>query len=288
MKLARLGSHLGLCLPVLWSLAIVVPAGYASAAQSCVLAPSQAISWWPGDGQTSDIVGGHSGTLAGTATFGPGQVQQGFRFDGSGWVDVPDSPAWTLGAHDFTIELWAKFNSLTGLDPLIAHTNGGGPQSKWIFWYNSTGHDRLQGTPALRFMMDDIAGAAVPHDIIVAPWNPAIGQWYHLAVTRSSNTYRLYINGHQVATDTNSPALPDPTAQLTIGRAEAFRLNGAIDEPAIYSRALTTQEVSDIAGAGSAGKCKPTIPVPEYNWTAAAIAIVAGIGAVAFIRKRVL
>lgn len=285
MNIRKLGLRLALYVPMLSVIILAMPARYASAA-ACIPAPPQAIAWWPGDANALDVAEGHHGSLAGSASFNTGKVGLSFRFDGSGWVGVPDSPAWTLGSHDFTIELWAKFNSLTGLDPLMAHTDGSGFQNKWIFWYNSTGHDRLQGVPALRFMSYDAGSALPPHDIVVAPWNPATGQWYHLAVTRSGDTYRLYINGSQVAVDTNTPALPDPTAALTIGRAEAYLLNGAIDEPAIYSRALTTQEISAIADAGGAGKCKPSYPVPEYGQTIGIIAATVSIGAIALIRKR--
>ena len=290
MKIKKPFTRLMAYLSVLCAVTLTMPVGYASA-QSCTSNPPQAISWWPGDGNTGDVVGGQHGGLEGTAAFGPGKVAQAFQFDGSGWFSIPDRPIWTLGTHDFTIELWAKFNNLTGLDPLMAHTDGGGPQNKWIFWYNSTGHDRLLGVPALRFMTENVtppAGTGIPHDIVVAPWNPVIGQWYHLAVTRSGNTFRLYINGSQVAVDTSSAELPDPHVPLTIGNAEAFTLKGMIDEPAIYNRALTTQEISDISSADSAGKCKPTISVPEYDRAAGAMAVVVGVGVIVFARKRLI
>lgn len=274
-----------LCLPVLIATTLAIPSGHAHA-QACAPNPLQAIGWWPGDGNTTDIAGGHQAALAGSAAFGAGKVGQAFQFNGSGWVDVADSPAWTLGAHDFTIELWAKFNSLTGLDPLIAHTDGGGPTNKWIFWYNTSGHDKLLNTPALRFMTNEASFSG--HDTVVAPWNPVVGQWYHLAVTRSGHTYTLYINGNQVATDTSPSVIPDPTAALTIGKAEAFRLNGMIDEPAIYTQALTAQKISEIFNAGDAGKCKPTFPIPEYTQASSIIATAIGAGAIAFVRKKVL
>ena len=284
MKTRKKCMRLVVYLSVLGAIVLSTPTGYASA-QTCTPNPSQAISWWPGDGNTADVSGGHHGSLEGTATFGSGKVGQAFQFDGSGWVSVPDNPDWTLGTHDFTIELWAKFDSLTGLDPLIAHTDGGGPLNKWIFWFNASGHDKLQGTPALRFMMNEASLSG--HDAIVAPWNPVTGQWYHLAVTRSGSTYKLYINGSLVATDTSPEEIPDPTVPLTIGRAEAFTLQGMIDEPAIYNRALTGQEISYIADAGSAGKCKSTIPIPEYGWAGGVMALTAGVGVITLVRKRI-
>ena len=42
------------------------------------------VSWWPGDGNTNDIVGATHGTLMGDAAFAPGVVGQGFSLDGDG------------------------------------------------------------------------------------------------------------------------------------------------------------------------------------------------------------
>jgi uncharacterized repeat protein (TIGR01451 family) len=75
-------------------------------------------------------------------------------------------------------------------------------------------------------------------------------------VTRSGNTYVLYINGAQVAPDTSPSSIPDPGVPLTIGKAEGFNLNGSVDEVEIHRRALSAQEVFQIFAASSAGKCK--------------------------------
>ena len=54
------------------------------------------VAWWPGD-DTTDIVGARNGSLMGSAAFAPGKVGGAFSFDGSGWIDIPDEPVWTLG-----------------------------------------------------------------------------------------------------------------------------------------------------------------------------------------------
>lgn len=119
---------------------------------ACISPPSSLVAWWPGDGNANDLAGGRHGTSMNGATFGPGLVAQAFSFNGSSWVEVPDDPVWTLGARDFTIDLWANFNGLSGRDPLISHDDGGGGQNKWIFWYDARGHDKLLNVPALRFL----------------------------------------------------------------------------------------------------------------------------------------
>src|SRR5205814_2304370 len=42
------------------------------------------ISWWPGDGNTTDIVGANTGALVRGATFATGLVNQAFSFAGTG------------------------------------------------------------------------------------------------------------------------------------------------------------------------------------------------------------
>ena len=44
--------------------------------QTCVDPPSGLVSWWPGDGNASDIVDGNDGALENGATFAAGHVGQ--------------------------------------------------------------------------------------------------------------------------------------------------------------------------------------------------------------------
>jgi hypothetical protein len=99
-----------------------------------------------------------------------------------------------------------------------------------------------------------------PIDTVYYPWKPVAGQWYHVAVTRDGNIYTLYIDGAQVAKDTNYKVIPDPRYPLTIGRAEHYYFDGLIDEVEMHDRALSAEEIQAIYEAGSAGKCKPGAP----------------------------
>src|ERR1700730_9009903 len=69
--------------------------------QTCAPPPPNMIAWWRGDGNADDSVGGHHGSLMAGATFGAGEVGQGFSFNGVGaFVSVP-GPVGNFGTGDF-------------------------------------------------------------------------------------------------------------------------------------------------------------------------------------------
>src|SRR5207237_6452153 len=93
------------------------------------------------------------------------------------------------------------------------------------------------------------------------------GQWYHLVFTFTANTSspnagtRAYING--VLTGIGNVFTPRIASNqpLTIGHETPVSVtntffNGLIDEPAIYNRTLTPDEIRDLYYAGSLGKYK--------------------------------
>lgn len=222
-------------------------------AQVCVPPPEGLIAWWPGDGNTDDIVGGRNGVFFGTPGFSPGMVEGAFRFDGNSFVEVADDPIWTLGNHPFTIDCWVNFSQVRGRDPFVAHDEGAGERNKFIFWYDASGHNKPRG-PALRFHIN--SPTLPPLDPAYAPWTPQTDRWYHVAVTRDGSEYRLYIDGDLVSVDSDPNTIPDPRIGLHIGRGEFYRFIGMIDEVEIFDRALQGSEIRSIFDAGSAGKCK--------------------------------
>ena len=80
---------------------------------SCIQPPSGIISWWPGDGNASDVIGQNTGTLQGGATYTSGVVGQAFRFDGTdGYVIVPNPTGLPLGVSPRTVEFWINTERL--------------------------------------------------------------------------------------------------------------------------------------------------------------------------------
>jgi hypothetical protein len=218
------------------------------APESCITAPANLISWWAGDNNANDIQGSNHGTLMGNATAnGSGKVGQAFNLNGtSAFVQVADKPEWDFANSAFTIDLWVNFNQVNNPSTFIAHDDGQGANNKWVFRY--TGGN-------LQFHTNDTQNNSVA---INAAFAPAVNTWYHLAVTRTGSTYTLYINGAGTPT-TNAAAVPNASANLTIGWAEGSTgfMNGLIDEVEIFNRALSAGEIQAIVNAGSFGKCKP-------------------------------
>jgi hypothetical protein len=237
--------------------------GGTAAAITCLPPPPGLSAWWPADGDAHDVIGGHDGVLRGGASFAPGVVDRAFSLDGSGdFVRVHDSPAWTLGDHAFTIDLWVRIDDLSApRQSFVSHDEGSGELRKWIFWFDVRGHGEPSGN-ALRFHINGPSQG--PLDPVFVPWTPVEGRWYHVAVTRTRNAaghpsvWRLFIDGARVARRVDGHTVHNALAPLRIGYSEEdYFLRGATDEIEIFHRALTRSEIAAIYAAGSAGKCKP-------------------------------
>ena len=89
---------------------------------NCVPPFSGLISWWRGDGLSTDVVGGNNGVPVGNVSFGPGKVGQAFELDGD-QDGVMVGTAANLQLQDFSIEGWIKRVSATSVS---LNGNGGG------------------------------------------------------------------------------------------------------------------------------------------------------------------
>ena len=139
-----------------------------------------------------------------TASYAPSVDGGSGYFDGSGdYLSIPDNDSWVLG-NNFTIECWVYFTSTSGIQQLI--NQRASSASCWQFLYN------FPNSGDLTFKFEDGNVA------INRTWSPTVGQWYHIAVTRSSNTWYLFANGTQLgSTATNSTSFPNIPATVWVG-----------------------------------------------------------------------
>ena len=221
---------------------------------------------------TSDL-SNRNGTVsfAGTAQLSTGASKFGgssLLVDGnSDYVSISDS-YWNtcMSSGDFTVELWARFDSASldgSTQTTFASNRGdisGSSSNGWVFrkftdnvisWYMRQGSDWVyinyaQGTRT-----------AVSADT-----------WYHLAVTRSGNTWKLFLNGTAEDTITNSTSIVDGGADgLVVGALAGgiaggpyHYMDGYIDDVRItvgharYSSNFTAPTSAHLTSAGDVNK----------------------------------
>lgn len=150
-------------------------------------------------------------------------------FDGTGdYLTTPgDVSDFSFGSAVFTIDCWVRFAALSGPSVIIGNFKTGDTPRAYIFYYN-------HGSTELRFGYCE-NGADTP---ITASgtWSPSVDTWYHVAVIRTGDTIRLFVDGSQVGSDASV------TAGATINAIPAGKLlhiaqegngsyvNGWIDE----------------------------------------------------------
>jgi Concanavalin A-like lectin/glucanases superfamily/Immunoglobulin domain len=216
----------------------------------CVLPPDGLVAWWPGEGNANDIVGTNNGTLRGGATFASGKVGRAFDFDGSGSVLVPDAPALRF-TNAVTIEAWIYPKSEGSAAAIVCKWFGNGNQFSYSTAIESTGKayilvssDGLTSTPS------------VDYQIVYSTNTVPLNQWTHFAGVYDGAWLKVYLNGVLENRVAWTKGIFPGTAPLVIGEAlYQSALTGLIDEPTLYSRALSDTEIQEIYNAGSAGKC---------------------------------
>ena len=135
-------------------------------------------------------------------------------FDGTGdYLSLKDNNLFVLGTGDFTIECWLYLNSVSPTYQGIFEgrpSNGAYPTfvmaGAALCWYTNTAFQINAG-------------------------NLSINTWYHVAVTRSSGSTKIFVNGTQggstYSDSTNYISRTDP---LIGGLFDGYYLNGYIDD----------------------------------------------------------
>ncbi len=233
-------------------------------AQTCTTVPVGLVAAYSGDGNALDARSRSNGTIQGNVTYAAGKVGQGFQLGGNGDLSgngdrvIVGNPA-NLRLQDFTIETWVKRSSSAILtnSPFPSSPNG------TIFAYGQNGYAFFIDQNTNRLGLTNVGISLVSSNLSITDTN-----WHHVAVTKSGNQVVFYVDG---AADT--PIIYNTTFGFTTNAAIGARGDnnaqnaffGAIDELAIYNRALTASEVQSIFNSGTIGKCKPLATLAPDN-----------------------
>jgi hypothetical protein len=198
------------------------------------------------DGDVKDQSGnGNNGILNGTATVvDEGKFGKGVKLDGSGYVQVPDSPSLDSPSDtgEITIVVWFKKPA------------GGGWQGfvqKWDAYYLQTNGD---GNKVLTGLLDKHnvrvpVGDAVNRSSVgdITP-----NEWHHAAVTFDGSKVKLYLDGELDFDRDGGDGIADSDVWLGVGARHpgADYLKGIIDEVAVFNQALEAKRIKAIMEKG--------------------------------------
>ncbi len=242
----------------------------------CAPPPPGIVAWWS-DGSTAvDLVGGYDGVLENGAGFTNALVGNGFAFaGGTGYVQLPPALFPFTNAGPFSFELW--FETTAG-GVILAQQNGTPPPAGgaltagWLpyVYVGTDGNLRVQmfwdGT-----VNDQITTSTPVND----------GLYHHVAVTYDGTNEMAYLDGAEIgvkslpysnlATNWFLQFGTGYTEYWPAGNGGWYAFDGVIDQPTLYSNALTAAQVLAIYNAGGAGKCmnvlQPVIVAQPTNQT---------------------
>jgi hypothetical protein len=180
---------------------------------------------------------GHTGTVSGATWTTQGRFGGALSFDGvNDWVTIASQTTLAL-TTGMTLEGWVYPQSLSNWRTILLKEQPGG--LSYGLFSDATSH--AAGWATIGTQVGVASPATLP-----------LNTWTHIAVTYDGAVMRLFVNGSQVATRSQSGAMATSSDPLRIGGtslASAF-FQGRIDEVRIYNRALTPAEVSADVGVG--------------------------------------
>lgn len=170
-----------------------------------------------------------------------GRIGGGAAFDGEGWISIPDAPSLTA-TTGLTIAAWVQLSQRAPSDApgIVARRRAYGAESAYTLFL-------WEGNRA--FVDVESENDRFPSNRVFE-----LNTWYHLLVVfdgtlPESERVRFYVNGEldTVASETSASLSPITTA-IEVGRLVNGGQTwiGTIDEVAIWTRALSTEEAAGL------------------------------------------
>jgi hypothetical protein len=245
-------------------------AGATAGYRDAVMADNPVAYWRLGESPGSTTAASETGQYPGTYVDSPSLGQPGLiaedantapHFDGiDDRVTADGLTAISSWPNGYSLEAWVSTDTTTKEGHIMSFNTASGGNGIAIF--------RDEPTDKFKFHDCEVSGCAV----VTSTTTPQIGTTYYIAVTvDSSNNGVLYVNGSPEATfvSTKRPfsnALFTIGAEYDAGPTPGSFWTGTIDEPAVYSKALTAAQVQAHYQAGLPTQASPT-PTPTDTAT---------------------
>lgn len=195
------------------------------------------VAYWSFDEGDGDIAYDYSGndndgTICG-AVWVDGISGGALNFDGANdYVNCGNKASLDID-NEITIAAWVKRNAEgTSWEMIINKDPAGSTDDNWFLGIN-------ENTAMFRVTTD------IPHNLDSEVVISA-GSWYHLVGTYDKSYLRIYVNGEEKNSLSESDGIDVVNRDVHIGSASggsSYPFNGLIDEVRIYNRALGPEEI---------------------------------------------
>jgi GH25 family lysozyme M1 (1,4-beta-N-acetylmuramidase) len=199
------------------------------------LIPTNFVDFYPAEANCNDVFGSYPYTPHGNFTYGNGKIGLGWKFNGSNTYLTNAAPSMAV---PWTFSLWVNRQNAPGTSAGLVSD---GTYSLKLEQYNATRQVGLT-----KFGVGDYNfGYSAPANT-----------WVHLTFVGTSTGTKLYANGVQVGSLTNSIPLPRQylgADYLTSTSGILDYTTATVDEVLVFNRALSTTEISTLYNAGTGG-----------------------------------
>ena len=177
-----------------------------------------------------------------TVTFVTGKIDNAgdFEVDSTQYLSNTGNLGIDGGAISFSA--WIKLESQTAARFIVNQFSDTSHIGYWIHYNGSIlEFERLK--------------RGVADDRIQYSTSPSNGTWYHVVLTYDGSNLRGYLNGSEVTgspvASTGNGSVSDTTGfRIGADRGNANTFDGLIDEVGVWSKALSTTEITDLYNSG--------------------------------------
>jgi hypothetical protein len=222
---------------------------------SLIDSPSDYISFWKFDGDTSDEKNINPGTLGGDSKYVIGKSGQAIEFDGLNDNVVIPGSSLNFSENDFTVSLWAKEYD---------HSTHGWILGKRRHFYNKGWH--LYAYSTTRALRVEINNGSTTFTLTSDPTKLLEKDSWHnilVKINRSdASDSSIYYDGLDITrfrTGTMPSGSIESAYDFKIGESGhgGYDFNGSVDELIVFDRALSDDEIQEIfcSQGGTADFC---------------------------------